>query len=121
MRKLKIFVFLNLYKNRSKFTVPYCIFFSLPNCTGTALSVNLEDLQIVCKTEQTDLKNVATTGSHSAGLDSGCGSRIGFINEELGTSFASADPAGCSHSFSICADKSQDVPRVEEGKVKASS
>ena len=64
---------------------------------------------------------MATSGPHSVGLDSGCGSRIEFINEELGTSFASADPAGCSHSFSFCADKSQDVPREEEGKVKASS
>ena len=64
---------------------------------------------------------MATSEPRSAGLDSGCGSRIGFINGELGTSFASADPAGCSHSFSFCADKSQDVPREEEGKVKASS
>jgi hypothetical protein len=64
---------------------------------------------------------MATSGPLSAGLDSGCGSRIGFINEELGTSFASADPPGFSHSFSFCADKSQDLPREEEGKVKASS
>lgn len=75
----------------------------------------------MCKTQQSDLENVATSGPHSAGLDSGCGSRIGFISEELGTSFASADPAGCSHSSSFCADKSQDVPREEEGKVKGSS
>jgi hypothetical protein len=57
----------------------------------------------------------------SAGLDSGCGRRTGFIKEELGTFFANADPAGFSHSSGFCTGKDQDVPREEKRKIRASS
>lgn len=59
---------------------------------------------------------MATSEPHSAGLDSGCGSRIGFINGELGTSFASADPAGCSHSFVSAPTKAKTSPGKKKAK-----